>query len=183
MRRCSSASFGSGTTMNRISRAIPSDDLRNPNSGAGLADTADRDVPLRFGKRNTNRSAAEMNFICLLLNLVTITVAMLAPAQGFERFVKIRKLVHWIHGCRHDPARLVDNKNSAFAGASVRFSLAKHAVLAADLSMRPEIARHQKVEGADFTLPCRRIHNVIHADGHRLGLTQREFLAFQLISN
>src|SRR5713226_506635 len=73
MRRCSSASFGSGTTMKRISWAISSDELRNPKSGAArLGGRADCDVPLRLGKRKMKRTAAEINFIGLLFGLILV---------------------------------------------------------------------------------------------------------------
>src|ERR1700730_1784229 len=73
MRRCSSASFGSGTARNRFSSAISSAELRNPKSeaaGASFPEKAGCEDPLMSARKRMERKAdgrtiAEINFIGL----------------------------------------------------------------------------------------------------------------------
>src|ERR1700738_1840644 len=137
MRKCSSASIGSGTDRKRLSRAVSSAELRNPNSGAAVgpfADTADWDIPLRLGKRRMKmRTAAKVSFIGLRLLRLSCDVFLAASwlPQPVECLLEIWKLVHGINPGELDLARFVDHTDGPLTGSCERIRFPEHTVLAA----------------------------------------------------
>src|SRR6202142_1696465 len=99
MRKCSSASFGSGTARNRFSSATSSAELRNPKGGAAdtsFAGEAACEVPLRSARKRRKRKTdgritAEINFIGLLKpkTVALTTLSSCQFTQGLKRFLKI----------------------------------------------------------------------------------------------
>ena len=73
--------------------------------------------------------------------------------QHRQRFVEIWKLVHGIDARKPDLTRFVDHENGALAGPAEGIGLPQHSVLAADRSVRPEVAGQQEIEGTDLALP------------------------------
>ena len=74
-----------------------------------------------------------------------------------------------------------DYEDGALAGSAKGLLRAQHPVLAADFTMRPEIAAQRVIEGADLTLPGRGVHDGVHADAHDLGVPHRKFFALHLV--
>jgi hypothetical protein len=92
-------------------------------------------------------------------------------------------MVFWIKAAEGNFPGFIDDKDRPLAGADERTGFAQHAVASAHFSVRPEIAAQGKIKGTDFTLPGRRIHNVIHADGHDFRFTLQKTLALHLINH
>src|ERR1700733_4430707 len=153
VRRCASASFGSGTARNVFSASNSSAELRKPKrresfmSGEAASTTLEK-------KKNRTRQTGIKDFIGLLR-------CSLQVAQRRQSFCKIRFLVDAINPFVTHFTNLIDNKHGALAGSAIRFTVPQHAILLAHLAMRPEIAAQKVIERTDVALPRGDVHDRI----------------------
>jgi len=94
-----------------------------------------------------------------------------------------RKLVETIQLPEFDPAIPADNEDGSLTRSGMGTRLLQDAVLPADLTMRPEITAHAKVERPDLAFPDAGVHDGIHIYSHDFRLARQQTLAFYLISN